>query len=80
MQILNFMLHWLGRKILSFVKILQILQKKLLRLMFFQDRHAHRDPLFKNWKFSKSSDEVAAGNYMLSSKSFCKTLSKIRFD
>ena len=50
---------------LSFVKILNIQQKKSLRLMFFQNRNAHTGLLFKNLEILKFSDKVDFKNCIL---------------
>ena len=53
----------------SSVKRLHILQKKSLRLMIFQSRNAHTDPLLKCSKILQFSDKVALENCILISKS-----------
>ena len=48
--------------------------------MFFQDRNAHTDPLFKISKILKFSGKVAFQNCILISKSLHRTLPKIPCD
>ena len=51
------------------VKRLHLLQKKSLRLMFFQSRNSHTAPLFKVSKILKSLDNTAPENCIFISKS-----------
>ena len=51
------------------VKRLHLLQKKSLRIMFFQSRNSHIGPLFKLSKFLKSFDKTALENCIFISKS-----------
>ena len=50
-------------------KGLHLLQKKSLRLMFFQSRNSHTGPLFKMSKILKSFDKTALENCIFISKS-----------
>ena len=51
------------------VKRLHLLQKKSLRLMFFQSRNSHTGPLFKMSKILKSFDKTVLENCIFISKS-----------
>ena len=51
------------------VKRLHLLQKKFLRIMFFQSRHSHTDLLFKMSKILKCFDKRALQNCIFISKS-----------
>ena len=51
------------------VKRLHLLQKKSLRLMFFQSRNCHAGPLFKVSKILKSFDKTTLENCIFISKS-----------
>ena len=51
------------------VKRLHLLQKKSLRIMFFQRRNSHTGPLFKVSKILKSFDKTALENFIFLSKS-----------
>ena len=51
------------------VKRLHLLQKKSLRLMFFQSRNSHTGPLFKTSKILNSFDKRALENCIFISKS-----------
>ena len=51
------------------VKGLHLLQKKCLRLMFFQSKNSHTSPLFKMFKILKSFDKTALENCIFISKS-----------
>ena len=51
------------------VKRLHLLQKKSLRLMFFQSRNSHTGPLFKTSKILKSFDKTALENCIFIIKS-----------
>ena len=51
------------------VKRLHLLQKKPLRIMFFQSTNSHTGPLFKVSKILKSFDKTALENYIFISKS-----------
>ena len=51
------------------VKRFHLLQKKPLRLMFFQSRNSHTGPLFKMSKILKSFDKAALENCIFISKS-----------
>ena len=51
------------------VKRLHLLQKKSLRLMFFQSRTSHTGPLFKMSKIPKSFYKIALEKCILISKS-----------
>ena len=59
------------------VKRLHLLQKKFLRIMFFQGRNSHTDPLFKMSKILKSFDKTAPENCIFISKSLKGFLSSI---
>ena len=79
MQFLNLLPHWCGCKIHYHLK-LRILQKKPLRLMFFQNRNAHTGPFFENSKILTFFDKVAHENCLLISSSLHKALLKILCD
>ena len=51
------------------VKRLHLLQKKSLRIMFFQSRNSHTGPLFTVSKILKSFDKTALGNCIFISTS-----------
>ena len=51
------------------VKRLHLLQKKSLRIMFFQSRNSHTVPLFKVSKILKSFDKAALENCIFINKS-----------
>ena len=51
------------------VKRLYLLQKKFLRIMLFQSRNSHTDPLFKMSKILKSFEKTALENCIFISKS-----------
>ena len=51
------------------VKRLYLLQKKFLRIMFFQNRNSHTGPLFKVSKILKSFDKTGFENCIFISKS-----------
>ena len=53
----------------SSIKRLHLLQKKFLRLMFFQSRNSHTGPLFKVSKILKSFNKTALENCIFISKS-----------
>ena len=59
------------------VKRLHLLQKKSLRIMFFQSRNSHIGPLFKVSKILKSFDKTALENCIFISKSLKELLSSI---
>ena len=56
------------------IKRLYILQKKALRIMYFQERNAHTGPLFKDLGILKLFDKVSLENCKLISKSLRKEL------
>ena len=63
------MLHLFGHKTLIQLKRLHLVQKKSLRIMFFQSRYSHTGPLFKVSKILKSFDKTALENCIFISKS-----------
>ena len=56
---------------LNSVKRLYLLQKKSLRMIFFQKRNSHAGPLFKVSKILKSFDKTAPENCIFISKGYC---------
>ena len=59
------------------VERLHLLQKKSLRIMFFQSRYSHTGPLFKVSKIFKSFDKRAFENCIFISKSLKELLPSI---
>ena len=59
------------------VKRLHLLQKKSLRIMFFQSRNSHTGPSFKVFKILKSFDKTALENCIFISKSLKRLLPSI---
>ena len=59
------------------VKRLRLLQRKSLRLMFFQSRSSHIGPLFKTSKILKSFNKTALKNCIFISKSLKRLLPSI---
>ena len=59
------------------VKKLHLLQKKSLRIMFFQSWNSHTGPLFKVSKILKSFNKRALENYIFISKSLKRLLPPI---
>ena len=59
------------------VSRLHILQKKSLRVIFFQNRNSHTGPLFKVSKIPKSSHKTALEKYIFISKSLKRSLPPI---
>ena len=53
----------------NLIKRLHLLQKKSLRIMFFQSRNSHTGPLFKVSKILKSFNKTALENCIFISKS-----------
>ena len=59
------------------VSRLHILQKKSLRVIFFQNRNSHTGPLFKVSKIRKSFHKTALEKYIFISKSLKRSLPPI---
>ena len=59
------------------VKKLYLLQKKSLRIMFFENRNSHTGPLLEVSKILKSFDKTALENCIFISKSFKRLLPSI---
>ena len=62
------------------LKRLHLLQKKSLRLMFFQSRNSHTGPLFKMSKILKSFNKTALENCIFISKSLKGLLPSIFYN
>ena len=58
----------------NLAKRLHLLQKKYLRIMFFQSRNSHTGPLFKVSKILKSFDKTALENCIFYEKIFKRVI------
>ena len=56
------------------MKILFVLQKKSLRIIYFLNHNAHTSPLFRDLNILKLSDKIALENCLFISKYFKKRL------